>query len=423
MKILIALHQCMDLGGIINHTEQLIGGLQDLGHTAHLKEFVYADNARDQRKDGEFTLGPSGIPHHQGKGWNFRARDRVPYKTWAGLRSAIQIIQGYDMVVWTVPVPSKNKQNVGNDRWPYLYQDHNVPQIAFIHDGNAPTGYPHVQRIDDLVKGFACVHHAALGSTAGWLGSPRALILNPQHNPVRNYPDYETKLPGFINMQTFKAWKHAHELIGAIRFMKPKSVIERREVVGKGIEYQYLTSEDKCKDAYFHDDGERYWEAALENGMVHHDYWDVDRVSLELEKTRVLVDPSWSKKYSKFGGHYNRVAVDGAIRGCVVVAHADGMGNDLFRAGEHYIDLKPARDVQDYAEIVQAASQMDDHTASRYRSNNRNLLKLFDRTHVATQVIDLAMGAFEQDAEHIEELPEKLDKKIDDIMFNHFGVI
>ena len=56
MKICIALHSCMDLGGIINHTEQLIGGLQDLGHSAELFELAYTDNAPGQGKSGTFEV-------------------------------------------------------------------------------------------------------------------------------------------------------------------------------------------------------------------------------------------------------------------------------------------------------------------------------------------------------------------------------
>jgi len=429
MKICIALHQCMDLGGIINHTEQLAGGFKDLGHEVKLLEFVYADNAHDQRKDAMFKVGPTGIPYHQGKGWNFPRRNRVPYKTSAGLQTARQILENFDLVVWTVPVPSKNQQNKGNDRWPALYDLKNPIQIAFSHDGNAVQGYPHLMHVTDKLAGLACVHGAALGST-GHLDVPRALVLNPQFRPIRPQTPWDIKRRGFVNMQTFKAWKHAHELIEAIAYMPEKGSTEYREVAGKGIEYQYMTSEDKCKPQYFHDQTDewfssmKFWDAALKNGMVHHDYWDDDAVDDILNDARVLVDPSWSKKYSKFGGHWNRVVVDGMIRGCVPVAHKLGMGTEFFVPGVHYIDLSEARDAEDYSEIIQMAWSMDAHLADHYRNAATDLLPKFDRAVVAERTIALATG--ELDCIRATETPQRQEdiwQKADDLLFNHFGIL
>ncbi len=112
MKICVALHSCMDLGGIINHTEQLIGGFKDLGHDAQLVELVYADNAHGQNRSGSFEIGPSGVPHDQGKGWNFRKPERLSYKTTRGLLAARQFLNEFDLVVWTVPVVPKNKNHL-----------------------------------------------------------------------------------------------------------------------------------------------------------------------------------------------------------------------------------------------------------------------------------------------------------------------
>lgn len=407
----------MDLGGIINHTEQLIGGLKDLGHQVELFEFVYADRAKPQRRDGHFTIGPSDIPHHQGKGWNFPSERRIAYKTSAGLSTALTIINEFDLIIWTVPVPSKNKNNLGNNRWPELYHGHNKRQIAFVHDGNLQNGYPHISAILTALNGLACVHYAALGSTEGISNITKSVIVNPQENPLRNYPDWETKNPGFFNMQTFKAWKHAHELVGAIRHLPPLQKNEHREVVGKGIEYQYMTSEEKCKPHYFHEDGVRFWDAALANGMRHHDYMPPDHVAMWLQRSRVLVDPSWSKKYSKLGGHFNRVAVDGMINGCVVVAHRDGMGSELFKPGEHYIDLSGARDLQDYADILYSAWTMSDSSATAFRSRCRQLLGMFDRKVVAQQVIDLS-----ENEKGIPMIPHNMAIKSANILFDHFGV-
>lgn len=427
MKICVALHSCMDLGGIINHTEQLIGGLKELGHKVDLKELVYADDAHAQRREGAFEIGPSGIPFAQGKGWNFERRQRIPYKTSAGLSSAKLILNGYDLVIWTVPVPPKNKQHLGNDRWPELYAlEPEVRQVAFIHDGNAKQGNPHILHIQEHLSAVACVHACALNGAAH-IQAPRALILNPQERPLRDVRTWDNKLPGFVNMQTFKAWKHVHELIESIAYMPSRVSGELREVAGKGIEYQYMTSEDKCKDHYFHDQSYdwfssmKFWDAAEENGMTHHDYWNTRQVDEWLTEARVLVDPSWSAKYSKVGGHWNRVVVDAMIRGCIPVAQARGMGDELFQAGVHYIDLGPARDAQEYAEIVYYASRISEKDARQYRENSIPLLRQFDRVAVADRLVKLAFDGLPDMLEPSASDPN-VEKKYKDLMLNHYGV-
>jgi glycosyltransferase involved in cell wall biosynthesis len=434
MKILVALHSVMDLGGIINHTEQLIGGLKDLGHAVHLKQFVYAQNAFEQRRDGDFLVGPSGIPHHQGKGWNFNRMQRVPYKGGANVSSAKQILSEYDLVIWTVPVPSKNKENLGNHEWVELYDlPEKVKQIAFVHDGNIRNGAPHILAIQHHLRGIACVHGCAFNG-ADFITTPRALIVNPQENPLRDTLNWLDKKPGFVNMQTFKAWKHAHELIQAIAYMPKKKDGELREVAGQGIEYQYMTSEDKCKEEYFHaltmdgdDHGEpwfsgmKFWDAAEVNGMTHHGYWNTEEVNRWLTSARVLVDPSWSRKYAAIGGHWNRVVVDAMIHGAIPVATEMGMGSEIFQPHVHYVPIEPGGlDPQGYADTILEVSNYPWQRAKEFRDNARDMLLMFDRKIVAQRVIDLAnwdlpvvMGQENAD----------IQSKASDIMFNHFGVL
>jgi len=248
------------------------------------------------------------------------------------------------------------------------------------------------------------------------------MIVNPQLDPIRPYAKWKQKSPGFVNMQTFKAWKHVHELVEAIRYMPPKEADELREIAGLGIEYRYMTSEDKCKDAYFHADGEKFWDAALENDMTHHDYWDKDQVDNFLNEARVLVDPSWSKNYSKIGGHFNRVAVDAMMRGCVVVARQKGMGSELFQSGEHYIAIPEDAGAQEYADLVLYAGGIADKTAQRMIDANRELLPMFDRKTVAQRVIDLAHGNIEVEAVQ-GTAGEAMIAKVENYLFDHFGVL
>jgi hypothetical protein len=428
MRILIALHKVMDLGGIINHTEQLIGGLKDLGHQVDFKELIYSDRANGQNKQGDWIIGPSGVPHDQGKGWNFKRSDRIAYRGPGNLNSAKQILSKYDLIIWTVPVPSKNKDNIGNHIWPELYNlPPSVKQIAFSHDGNSEQGYPYILRIAEHLTGLACVHHCAFNGAAH-IPVPRALILNPQHNPVRSdILGWQHRRPGFVNMQTFKAWKHAHELIEAIAYMPEKLELEFRHVAGQGIEYRYMVSEDKCKENYIHGisdnwfSGMKFWDAAVGHGMIHDGYWNVDEVGKMLSQARCLVDPSWSNKYSKKGGHYNRVVVDAMIHGAIPAARSAGMGNELFKAGEHYVEIPEGCGPKQYADTVLSVGDMSTTEARPYREAALDVLPRFDRTFVARQIVELASSG---DIDVTLGSPsQSVEKKSDDILFNHFGIL
>lgn len=418
MKICIALHQCMDLGGIINHTEQLMRGLFDLGHTVHLREMVWKEQAPTQKKSGCYELSEQGIKFSQGSGWNFPDWMRLPYKG-NKLASAIRELVSYDIVIWTIPVPPKNKDNIGNNDWINLLDLPNTKQVVFSHDGNASRNYPHILGISKMVDGLACVHHCAY-NTCSFVDIPRALILNPQERPVREVSAWEDRNKGFVSAQTFKAWKRTHELIGAIRYMPKREENETRSVFGKGIEYQYLTSEDKCKDAYFHEDGVRFWDAAIDNEMTHGDYVPYKELSFFMDTTLTLVDPSWSKRYSEAGGHYNRVVIEAMINGAVPIARQMGMGGELFTADVNYVDIPKDCSLKEYAEVVHEAGYMNSKKWKGFRDENLKILPNFERRIIANQVIDLAMGNLdtvigEPTGVHVE--------KSHDILWEHYGIL
>jgi glycosyltransferase involved in cell wall biosynthesis len=422
MKICIAIYDCMDLGGIINHTEHLAAGFREIGHDVDFLQILYKDGAARSQRDalGAQRLG-TGVPYRQGAGWTFPADNRVTY--WRdSTKRARQKLGEYDIVIWTVPVPPKNKPNLGNDVWPELYDLSDVKQIAISHDGNAARGYPHLLHVAEKLAGLACVHPCAM-NTCEFLPIPRAMIVNPQQSPLeRKSRHWDDRHHGFINAQTFKAWKHAHELIGAIRYMSEPQPQERRYVIGKGIEYQYLTSQDKCKPQYFHADGERFWDSAEANGMEHHDYVDEQSLMHLMGGTRAVVDPSWSDRYAKKGGHFNRVLVEAMMNGCVPVARLKGVGDDFFKPNEDYIAIPEDADLQQYAEFVEQAGHASEKFRDAMEYNYRPKLAKFDRRRVAQDFIDLAMG------EHVSAVTSytrdvTAETKSDDILFEHFDIL
>lgn len=439
MKIAIALHSCMDLGGIINHTEQLVGGFKDLGHECNLFEIVYKDTAPSQNKSANERL-ETGIPVSQWSGWCFPSGNRLPYKTLNGLNKAKETLESHDLVIWTVPVPPKNKENYQNRIWPELY-DLKTLQIAISHDGNGKDGYPHILRILDHIDAVVCVHECSFNNMDYVGDTNRFLIMNPQDQPVEIFHEkllWEGKMPGFINFQNFKAWKHVDDLIRAIIEMPPYEEPEYRDVAGMGIEYQYMTSQDKCKEQYFKD-GERIWDLALANGMRHHKYWGSKEVMSHLCSARVVIDPSWSKKYANAGAHWNRVAVEGMMNGCIVVAHNWGMSgidkssgglfggefNPFFKAGEHYIDIGNAENSKEYADIIVEAWNMSKEQAKRMQDSCREKLVYFDRKNVAKQYLQ-AVGLEHGFDGYRFELEGAVDfnqvNKCNKILTEHYGL-
>ncbi len=407
MKIAICLYPLMDLGGIVNHTEQLIGGFKDLGHSVDLLELSWKSKhprANNKAVDLTWEWGPSGIQHHQGKGWNFPARNRFGYKgTWR-LNETKQKLEGYDLIIWSVPVPTKLAEHRGNNDWPKLYDLKHPKQIAVVHDGNCASACPHILHIAGHLSGLACVHPCAYNG-ADIFPVKRQMILNPQ-DLSNDYCSWDDKAAGFISLQTFKAWKHVHELIEAIAYMPVKKDQEFRWVVGEGIEYRYMVSEEKCKPQYYHShtmDGEglgpwfssmKFWDAAIDNDMQRPDkgWWSAKVATAMLQQARVLVDPSWSNKYSKVGGHPNRVVVDAIRCGAIPVARPLGMGDEIFQAGIHYIPIPTGVGPQEYADIVLGVSNTPKVMVANYQEAGRDKLQLFERGKIASMFISLAEG-------------------------------
>lgn len=432
MKIAICLYPLMDLGGIINHTEQLVGGFQDLGHEVSILELSWKDKhprAQNKYMDDSWEIGPSNIPFHQGKGWNFPAKSRFGYKNSWRRKETINHLNKYDLVIWSVPVPTKLAEHRGNADWPELYEKCTAKQIAIIHDGNALDGCPHILRIAEYLDGVAAVHPCAYRGSS-FIPTRRKMILNPQDLSYDDYYSWNAwhrRLNGFISCQTFKAWKHVHELIEAIAYMPPLKNREIRLVAGQGIEYRYMVSEDKCKPQYFHKEyiktdfaGERFWDAAERNGMYRPPlgYLTSKEVSMYLYTTKTLIDPSWSNKYSKVGGHPNRVVVDAIRCGAVPVARPKGMGDEIFQAGVHYYAIPDGVTPEDYAKHVIEAGFMGKTDANKYREAGRDKLQLFERSKIARQYLALA---FEEDGEVGVETDEAC-RKSDDILLNFFQI-
>jgi glycosyltransferase involved in cell wall biosynthesis len=395
MKILMTLYQIQDYGGIINHVEFLAKGLKELGHEVDFCMLVPKHEIKERFKliGGDYDKVGTGYSHHQAKGWaNLR---KYPYLNDRVRQRFRENCSKYDAVLWHIPVPTLNKDNKGVDEWVELYNN-GTKNIAIIHDGNLPKLYPHLLLVSKWFHGAVCVHESAFHSAVN-LDIPRKMIVNPfdLSNTVTEI-DWERR-EGFAAIQVFKAWKRVDTLIRAIPYIDEYDSNPLRKVTkcigGAGIEYRYMTSKEKCKPQYFDTDGNKIWDVALANGMEYVGTIPNSHVLEILKDRKLQIDPSWSKKYSEYGAHFNRTTVEAMMMGAVPVATDLGMKNsEIFYGGENFIEVPHTATPKEFAGII------NDGMNNRYqwesiRANNISLLKMFEMKTVAQEYIDLIADA------------------------------
>ena len=385
MKFLMTLFQIQDYGGIINHAEYLTKGLKELGHEVDFRVLVpkgAVSNKKSMRGSNEgFTKleGGTGYLFHQARGW--RDVIKIPYVSKQARQQFKEDCSKYDAVLWHIPVPTLNKDNADITAWLDLY-DHGSKNIAIIHDGNLPKLYPHLISVSKYFHAAVCVHESAYNS-AKYLNIPRKLILNPFKIHGDFGLDFD-KRSGALAIQIFKAWKRVDTLVRAVPFIQEPVVVG-----GAGIEYRYMTSKDKCKPKYFDAQGNRIWEVALSNGMSYHGVVPNEEVLRLLGETKLQIDPSFSKKYSGYGAHFNRTTVEAMIKGAVPMATDLGMkDSQIFKSGQNYIEIPHTATPEEFGDIVNEGLSNKQQWET-IRHNNLGLLNKFDMRNVAQEYADI----------------------------------
>lgn len=385
MNILITFFPIDDMGGIINHHEQLCAGLQELGHKVTTKMLVWRDMPPRSMAGGNDDYGHSGLLYDQRRGFSWTYENMIPYRGAKNLALWQEYASGFDLIIWQVAVPTKRAENSGNTDWISLY-DVDVPQVAVIHDGNFLDSYPWLHLVGKRLTGLACVHTCAFNS-ARHIPINSALILNPfdisKPAPI-DKASFQVRNPGFLSVQTFKAWKRVPELCAAVPYMGNIA----KHLAGKGIDYYYLTSKDKCKYP-------GVWDRAVEHGMNYMGVISNQQRDIVLRSVTTLIDPSWSKKYGAIGAHFNRVMVDAILQGAVPIARNLGIGggaDDLFQGGYNCISLPMGIDAQEYGEAVNTYVNMSYNQYTQLIGGGRHILPKFDRMVVAQRFLDLGSG-------------------------------
>lgn len=376
MKILIAFYPIDDMGGIINHTEQLAIGLRELGHTVDARVLVWREKAPRSVAGGRGTPGVLGMEFDQRKGFSWTADKIIPYKGEANISKWLEFAGRYDLIIWQIPVPTKRSENRGNMDWLQLYNA-DVDQVAVIHDGNFLDSYPWLHFVSKRLSGLICVHDCAFNS-ASQIETPGFLVYNPFEISI---PDlsrevFEGRTKGFLSVQTWKAWKRVPELLRAIPHMPYDTY---KAVAGKGIDYYYLTSKDKCKYP-------GVWDAASKAGFNYLGVIDNYQRDHYLGLLTCQIDASWSKKYAAIGAHFNRVTVEAIMRGCLPVVREVGVAGSIL---EGCPKIPWNSGPREFADLLESYCRASYSTYIDYMDPLIGVLPSFDRRGVASQIVNI----------------------------------
>ncbi len=415
MKVLLAHFQIQDYGGIVNYSEFLARGLKVQGHEVNsvmLKNKGKSGypKTKDRSETQGWEFGPGlGLWMHQKSGWD--GMYNLNYVT--DVMNGEDWTADYDLVIYIVPVPTCSKATKGDEDWLRLFSNSSAKQVAVVHDGNMQKLYPHLLEVCDKLDGIVCVHDASFNS-CDVLPVRRTFIPNPHdYDPLEDIAPMSERTDGFVSMQTFKRWKRVDDLIRAIPYME---FWNEKIMCGGGIEYHYMTSIDKCKPEYRTKHGTRIWDEAIKTGMDFRGYITTVERDAVLQEMKLLIDPSWSIKYSELGSHFNRVMVEAMSWGCVPVCTDLAMKDSmLFEAGVNYIEIPHDINPEGYARIIDNAIG-DDELLTEIQENNLRLMKIFDKEEIARAILEFA---FDSNVGQIGSPTEKL-KTASDRKMNHF---
>lgn len=408
MKILLAHFQIQDWGGIVNYSEFLARGFKALGcevDSVMLKntgKTGYPNTTKDRSDDPSWEFGSGlGLWMHQKNGW--QGMYQLNYRT--DVMNGESWTADYDLVIYIVPVPTCSKATKEDEDWYKLFHNSSAKQLAVVHDGNMQKLYPHLLHFCEYLEGVVCVHDAAYNS-CDVLPVRRILIPNPhEFDEFEDIQPISERTDGFISMQTFKRWKRVDDLIRAIPHMNKHT---SKIMCGGGIEYHYMTSKTKCKKDYLDADGNKIWESAVSAGMEFQGYITTDVRDEYLSELKLLIDPSWSKKYSELGAHFNRVMVEAMAKGCVPVCTDLAMKNSmLFKPGINYIEVPYNISPEGYADIIDD-SLADELLLEEIQENNLKLMRKFDKANIAKSILQFT------DRDVLGEVGEPTDKFKDD---------
>lgn len=421
MKIAMVLNKADTYGGIIQHAEDLIVGLREIGH--HVDFYLISHTKSDvgkkvaeldasggvRNKEGydiHYTMGEgTGLWYEPETGW-------VTEGYYAGTKESKEkfrdMMEDYDAVIWDSVFWFKRYFAKDTD-FPILLDAKHPVQIVFIHDANLRDNAAWIHYIEKKFDYAVAVHPAAY-NTARNLTIPRVMIFNPQdisgvdtsRSSYHNIKDN----PSLFILQNWKSSKRGVDLVAALPYIREDIKVR---FGGNGIEWRYLWAKEKTKEKYFctkedYPDRPDLWgkpyKYLMENfpGYEYIGWITPEERDHILQTTAFFVDPAWYNINKQIGAHFSRTLVEAFKMGVVPIARGLGLSNsdegrgDLFNAGINYLNIPSTASPKEFGELVNQFFEITEEEYNRIVQTNYALLSNFDRKHIAKEIEKLING-------------------------------
>lgn len=376
MKILIPVFEIQDYGGITGHTELLMRGLKEAGHTVDLVILRNSDRPTYIKKPegprNSYRSECGGMVHLLSGWYGVKV---IPYGTEQKAREfANWFAQSFDYIIWDLPCPYNNE-----GAWQILYES-GVPQVAVIHDAHYQRAYRHLDDVADKLKFIAPVNESALGAVQPFPGDKR-LINNGHEILPESKRIFIARNKIAVCAHVWKAWKNMHRVVEAAPYCDHAHII----MGGDGIEGRYMRSKEKCKPKY-----KGMWDAF---NASEHEYEGVmipEELFKHYERARVMIDLSWNERFASYGCHYNRSIVEGANHGCVPLVNKEFFAGSKIFPEDTYIGVPKDCSPKELARWINLACSLRQEEADQILGKLRVILKThFDYRRTSLAYLDV----------------------------------
>jgi hypothetical protein len=223
-----------------------------------------------------------------------------------------------------------------------------------------------------LIDGISCTNHAGYVALKEF-NAPRAFIGAP-HKPLdwSNLPPWNDRPKRVVCAHVWKAWKHMDTVMAAAPHLTDCTLT----MAGDGIERRYMTSQEKCKPKY---EGlwcrtfdELYW--AHYAGMLSN-----SELFKLYQHSRVMVDMSYSKKFTELGNHFNRSIIEAYNNGVVPICTDMNMRENnpqvpLFEKDITHIEVPYDISPEDLAIVIDDTCNLPKRKANKIIKTGRQIL-------------------------------------------------
>lgn len=389
MKVLFAIFEMMDWGGIVADLEFKARGLTEAGHKVDIVYLHHKDMDPKMRgltkREGAYDSFFKGAQVHTLAG--YFGIPIIGYMGKARLQKWKKRTEKYDLVIFeNTPNPANTADAQGN--WIRVF-DTACPNILSIHDANFRDLYPFMIKIADKIQGVSCTNQAGYAALS-WFPAPRAFVGAP--HPVLDWEkqkSWDERKPQVVSAHVWKAWKRHDLQVKAARFLKESDLV----LCGSGIEYHYMTG-TKRKEKY----GDM-WERAIAAGhMSYRGMMPSPDLQKLYRQSRVMLDTAWSNKFANLGCHFNRSIIEGYNNGCVPIVvtenmYEEGFQRQMFVAGKTHFEIAADHKPRELAQLIDHVANLPAEEADQIIARGRKILtRFFDYRKTSLQYLDLAAG-------------------------------